>query len=550
MSYREDRSSAPPIEVPYEVLAASAPDAIVTVDADSCILSVNPAMERIFGWRASELLGRSLSIIIPPELRAAHEAGMSRYLRSGQRNIPWTGIRVPALTRDGRRIPIEISFGEFVHEGRHIFSGFLRDVSERVAQQERLERTTQELTVALATLRERVVEAEEARRAADAANQAKSQFLATMSHELRTPLNAIGGYVELLESGIRGQVSDEQRSDLLRIARAQQRLLALVNDVLNFARIETGRVEYDVREVRVSPLLCSLGALVDPQVRTKSLRYECDPGDPALTVCADQQKLEQVMLNLLSNAVKFTPDGGRVSISTDADEDAVRLHVTDTGPGIPADRLQAIFEPFVQVDAALTRVHGGTGLGLAISQELARGMGGFITVASTPGVGSCFSVCMPTGTACIATRPLPTAGEMLAQDARGIVRGLVSRMRAEPELPVVTDAEIEDHTASLLADLAQLLVILDSGAGTTGTLVRDGARIQETIVDLHGRQRRRLGWTPALMRREFDLLADETVGALLRRAREGSLGAAEEVAALVRALLGEACEAALRSLRA
>jgi len=547
MSYREDRSAARPVEVPYEVLAASAPDAIVTVDADSCILSVNPAMVRIFGWSEEELIGRSLSIIIPPEYRAAHEAGMARYLRTGQRHIPWTGVRVPALTKSGGRIPIEISFGEFVHEGRHVFSGFLRDVSDRVAQQEQLERTTKELEVALANLRERVIEAEEARRTADAANEAKSQFLATMSHELRTPLNAIGGYVELLESGIRGTMTEQQRGDLLRIGRAQNRLLALVNDVLNFARLETGRIEYDVHDVRVHPLLCSLGALVDPQVRAKSLAYECDPGPEGVMVCADQQKLEQILLNLLSNAVKFTPAGGRVVVSSEADDEQVFLHVTDTGPGIPADRLEAIFEPFVQVDAALTRVHGGTGLGLAISQELARGMVGVITVASVEGEGARFTVAMPAGGGCDREVAPPGAGELLSRDARSIVRGLVTRLRQDPELPAVTTAELEDHTASLLADMAQLVVILDSGAGAVDTLVRDGARIQETIVKLHGAQRRRLGWSRALFCREFDILADVTAEAIARRQHDGSLTAGDELIALVRALLAEALATGLES---
>jgi PAS domain S-box-containing protein len=545
----QKRPEAPSsIEVPYAVLASTAPDAIVTVDETSTILSVNPATERIFGWSAEEMVGQSLTMIMPPEYRARHAAGMARYLTTGKRGIPWTGVAVPALTRDGRRIPIEISFGEFVHGGRRVFSGFLRDVSERTAQREVLEQTALELEEALHAVREQVAVAEAARRTADAANEAKSQFLATMSHELRTPLNAIGGYVELLESGVRGPVTPQQRQDLARVGRAQARLLDLVNDVLNFARLETGRIEYDVRDLPVNPLLCSLGPLLDPQLRAKSLHYECDPGPMSVRVCADQQKLEQILLNLLSNAIKFTPEGGRITVSTDADASTVRFHVRDTGVGIPPDRLDAIFEPFVQVDSTLTRVYGGTGLGLSISQELAHGMEGTISVSSTLGEGAEFTLTLPREGARTSTPRSPTAGDLLARDARSIVRGLVARLRADPELPPATDAELEDHTASLVTDLAQLLVVLDSGEAHHAALVRDGARIQQVIVELHGRQRRQLGWSAALLAREFDALADEIAAALTRHAAAGEIAAADERIALVRAIIDEARAVSLRSM--
>jgi hypothetical protein len=318
-----------------------------------------------------------------------------------------------------------------------------------------------------------------------------------------------------------------------------------VNDVLNFARIETGRVEYDVRDVPVNPLLCALGPLLDPQVRAKRITYDCDPGPSDVVVCADQQKLEQILLNLLSNAVKFTPEGGAVSVSSDADARSVRMHVRDTGVGIPPDRLDAVFEPFVQVDATLTRVHGGTGLGLAISQELARGMGGNITVQSTLGLGTEFTVTMPSADAC-GRRGRLTVGDLLARDARTIVRGMVARLREDPELPVVTDAELEDHTASLVTDLAQLLVILDTGSSYDNALVRDGARIQEVILDLHTRQRRRLGWTAPLLVREFDMLADEAARSIRAHAQAGQIEGGEECVDLVRALLDEAKAVGLR----
>jgi signal transduction histidine kinase len=239
--------------------------------------------------------------------------------------------------------------------------------------------------------RERLLAAERAARAeAEAASRAKSEFLAVMSHELRTPLNAIGGYAELLEMGIRGPVTEQQCEDLRRIQKSQKHLLGLINEVLNYTRLETGAVHYELTDVPVDEILATVEPLVRPQLRAKGLAYVSGGCDPALRVRADPEKLQQILLNLLSNAIKFTRTGGRVEISCEAEEREVAIHVADTGRGIPADKLQAVFEPFVQVDARLTRTEEGAGLGLAISRDLARGMGGDLTVESEPGVGSSF----------------------------------------------------------------------------------------------------------------------------------------------------------------
>ena len=232
--------------------------------------------------------------------------------------------------------------------------------------------------------------------AAEEANRAKAQFLTTMSHELRTPLNAIDGYAELLEMGLRGPVTEAQVQDLSRIRRSQRHLLALVNDVLNFARLEAGRVEWQITDVSVDDTLQVVESLIRPQLAAKRISYTREECDDGLSVRADAEKLRQILINLLGNAWKFTDAGGAVSISCRADDSDVHIRVRDTGRGIPADKLPTIFDPFVQVDRHLGGdSQQGVGLGLAISRDLARGMNGNLDVTSTVGVGSEFVLSVP-----------------------------------------------------------------------------------------------------------------------------------------------------------
>jgi signal transduction histidine kinase len=239
---------------------------------------------------------------------------------------------------------------------------------------------------------------EEAREEAVAANQAKSDFLAAMSHELRTPLNAIAGYTQLLELGVQGPVTHQQQEALGRIQRSQEHLLALITDVLNFAKLEAGRVEYELENVPLAAAVADVGSMIEPQLTAKGLAYAVRVGGDT-AVRADRDKLQQVMLNLLSNAIKFTDTGGRVIIDTapadESPEGMVVLRVTDTGIGIPPDKHEAIFDPFVQVRHDPRRRAEGMGLGLAISRDLARGMGGDLAVQDAPGAGSQFVLTLP-----------------------------------------------------------------------------------------------------------------------------------------------------------
>jgi signal transduction histidine kinase len=215
-----------------------------------------------------------------------------------------------------------------------------------------------------------------------------------VSHELRTPLNAISGYAELLSMGLRGPTTPEQQEDLGRIMRSQRHLLSVINDILNFARLEAGHVEYHIATIPVSDLLGDLESLIRPQLVAKQLEFDCEPVSNDLRTRADTEKVRQVLLNLLANAVKFTPPGGRVRVECTHDAARVYIRVTDTGIGIPLDRRGAVFEPFVQLHRTLAQPAEGTGLGLAISRDLARGMGGELTVESEPGLGSVFTLAL------------------------------------------------------------------------------------------------------------------------------------------------------------
>jgi signal transduction histidine kinase len=245
-------------------------------------------------------------------------------------------------------------------------------------------------------------EAQEAREEAMAAmeraaiaDRAKTDFLATMSHELRTPLNAIAGYAELLELGMRGPVTSQQREAIARIRRSEEHLLGIVNDILMFAKSESGRLPLRLEDTPLNEVLERLGFLVEPMLTRCDLTLVTDSCDPTFSVVADRDRLNQILLNLLSNAAKFSEKGGEITVKCEARGSLVNIHVMDKGCGIEADKLEEIFEPFVQLSSGLTRTVEGSGLGLAISRELARLMGGDVTVESELKKGSTFTLSLP-----------------------------------------------------------------------------------------------------------------------------------------------------------
>jgi signal transduction histidine kinase len=243
----------------------------------------------------------------------------------------------------------------------------------------------------------RTRELERARADAERANTAKGEFLSGMSHDLRAPLNAVGGYAQLVLDGIYGPTTEKQREGMLRIMRAQQHLLAVIRDILDFARVEAGHVRLDITNVRLSDVLQAVCVMIEPQMAAKKLTYECKGGEENAVIRTDRERAVQILLNLLTNALKFT-DSGSVKVDCSANQDRVSINVRDTGRGIPADRVAQIFEPFVQVGRNSDEAHQGIGLGLAISRQLARKLGGDLCVESAAGVGSVFTLELPRAT--------------------------------------------------------------------------------------------------------------------------------------------------------
>ena len=232
-----------------------------------------------------------------------------------------------------------------------------------------------------------------ARAEAEHANKVKSEFLAMMSHELRTPLNAIGGYAKLMADGVPDPVTERQRGYLGKIIRSQEHLLSLIESVLMQSRIEAGRMNYQMANIGVGELLEVAETMLLPQLAEKALEYDCSEADPHLVLRGDRQKTAQILLNLVSNAVKFTPPRGRIAIrTTEPAPGRVVIGVRDTGVGMSEEEIATVFEPYVQFDNTQTRKEKGTGLGMPISRELARGMGGELTVESRPGEGTEFQL--------------------------------------------------------------------------------------------------------------------------------------------------------------
>ena len=381
----------------YQTLFDIAPDPYVVTDESGLVEEANAAAAELFGVPAALLIGKPLVSFIEMEARSDFRKRLVKLGEAFSLDKWTTDIRV----RGGRLVSVEatISTLENRREGKKSLCWLLHDMSARRDAEESMQALNRSLNARVAQ-RTRELELalageQAARKEAEAANRIKSELFARLSHEFRTPLHAVSGYLEILQQNIHGGLNDEQRKDVARIHQAQEHLLALVNMILDFAKLEGGPIELQMAEIPIEETLRVAESLVAPQFAKKRVQYAHRAGDPSLSVFADREKVQQIIVNLLANAVKFTSTGGLVELEWRIEDELLLVRVKDTGSGIPDDKVEQIFEPFVQLRAPGSLPAGGTGLGLPISRDLARAMGGDVTATSTLGVGSVFTLTLP-----------------------------------------------------------------------------------------------------------------------------------------------------------
>lgn len=532
------------------------PDGIVIVDASGDIRFANPAAARLFNRPAEDLIGTPFGTPL-----IAGETTEMEIVRRGGGDLAYAELRVVDTDWGGEKV-------ELVS---------LREITDRKHAEERLRQLAAE---------------REARLEAEAASQAKSDFLAIMSHELRTPLNAILGYSELMELGLSGDLTDAMRKQVGRIRISAKHLLGLVNDILDLAKVEAGRLAVATIPAPVVDAIAAAVTLIQPQALEKNLELSIAPGSEKLPAyIGDDERVRQILVNLLSNAVKCTSAGGKIVIDAIVSSPDPRarllprksyicIRVTDSGSGVAPDKLESIFEPFVQADTGPTRTQEGSGLGLTIGRRLARAMGGDLTVVSEREKGSTFSLWLPADVR-VGADPAgdnsaegsqPTNSSAVVLDPPSVerqVRGLadvanrvmsqlgpivdrvVSRIRTDTVIctaPALRTSQVADHLSTLIADIVSSLAVLEEASGRPSQMLADAMEIQRLVSERHGAQRSRLGWNEAAMRREFMIIREELNRAVSQAVTLGGELTVEVATAALGRFVDQAEFAAVRAL--
>lgn len=356
-----------------EPLLDDAPCGYLAFDDGGIIRVVNSTLAALLGYARDELVGEKFEMLLTVGARIFYQTHFFPVLKlTGEAEEIYLTMR----SRGGNDVPVLTNGIRREREGEMLSECVFVRMLQRNKYEDELLR---------------------AKRTAEAASDAKAKFLSMMSHELRTPLQAISGYCTLLLEEASGPLNAEQRGDLRAVQSATEELVRLLNDILEFARVESGSARIKIEEVDVDAALARAEMLIIPKLNEAQIRYSRDRCAASLRLRANADRLQQVLLNLLTNAIKFTAAGGTISLESGADERFTRIAVRDTGCGISAEYLDRIFDPFVQVDRyRIEQRQRGVGLGLAISRELVEAMGGELTVTSEVGVGSVFTISLPT----------------------------------------------------------------------------------------------------------------------------------------------------------
>jgi PAS domain S-box-containing protein len=373
MSAVRDISDRKKAEQKFRGLLESAPDAIVIVDGSGQIVLVNSQAVNLFGYRREELLGKPIEMLVPSRLHARHVHHRTHFFSDPNVRPMGAGADLYGQRKNGSEFPVEISLSPLETEEGTLVSSAIRDITDR----KRFEQTLQEKNVEL-----------------EQASQAKDRFLATMSHELRTPLNAIIGFTGTLLMRLPGPLTPDQEKQLRTVQTSAKHLLALINDLLDLAKVEAGKVDLNLQPTSCQSVLEEVVSALQLQAEAKGLDLTTTlPREPVI-VRTDRRALSQIVLNLANNAIKFT-ERGSVHLSLGFEEGGtVAIRVTDTGIGIRPDDQAALFEAFSQLDSGARR-REGTGLGLHLSRKLADLLGGRIVFQSEHGKGSAFVLLLP-----------------------------------------------------------------------------------------------------------------------------------------------------------
>jgi PAS domain S-box-containing protein len=390
----------------YFELFEFAPDACFLTDSHGIIREANMAGSQLLGVPAQFLAGKTLPGFFDESARKAYRHQLDQ-LCGSERSDDW---EIQLRPRSGPPTDVSVSIARMTTRDKSVggYRWVVRDISKRKQAENSVRELNRDLELRVASRTTQLAAANrikdglltserKAREEAEVSNRIKSDFLALLSHEFRTPLQAIFGYTELLEREIHGPLTDPQRRYLQRIQQSQQLLLGLITTILDFAKLESGQsMDLVLHPTPIHEVLVHMEGLVGAQLEEKELSYTYRCGDGSIVADADAGKVQQILLNLLANAIKFTDRGGSISLLCDLDPDAVAIRVTDSGKGIPPDKLEAIFEPFVQLKpkGAVTQ---GTGLGLPISRRLATAMGGSLNATSEIGKGSTFTLRLQRG---------------------------------------------------------------------------------------------------------------------------------------------------------
>jgi len=429
----------------------SALDAIVLMDHLGAIIELNAAAERLFGHARAAAIGKRVAdLLIPARFGDAHREGLQRYLSTGKGPMLGKRVELRALRADGTEVPVELSVVPTrVPDGPPIFAGYVRDLSERMAAE---------------LARKRALDLEAQNHRIREANRLKSEFLANMSHELRTPLNSIIGFAELLHDGEVDPGSPEHQEFLGDILRSGRHLLQLINDVLDLAKVEAGKLEFHPEGVDLLAVVREVTSILRTRAVSQGVRVQVDVDETLDDIWIDPARCKQVLYNYLSNALKFTPSGGTVTVRVRAEgPDAFRLEVEDTGIGIAPHDIARLFVEFQQLEAGAAKSMGGTGLGLALTRRLVEAQGGAIGVRSELGRGSVFHAVLPRQST--EGTPLPEPQTIAAEDANA------------PRILVVDD-DPHDQQA-----LVRVLSTAGYSVETAATGTRAITRCNETRFD-------------------------------------------------------------------